>query len=62
MGIIRTDLHMHGPIGFQPYWLKKQRYAGKNLLKLISDEAFRKRITITAITSQADEIFPGSVR
>src|SRR3989344_1114250 len=61
MGIIRTDLHMHGPIGFQSYWLKKQRYAGKNLLKLISDEAFRKRITITAITSQAYEIFPESV-
>ena len=61
MGIIRADLHMHGPIGFQPYWLKKQRYAGKNLLKLILDESYRKRITISAITSQADEISRGSV-
>jgi len=53
---------MHGPIGFQPYWLRKQGYAGKNLLQLIADECFKKGITITAITSQADEIIPRSVQ
>lgn len=58
---IRADLHMHGPIGFQPYWLRKQSYAGKNLLQLIADECFSKGITICAITSQADEIPKGSV-
>lgn len=39
---MKADLHMHGPIGFQPYWLKAQSYAGKNLLKEIADEAFKK--------------------
>ena len=58
---IRADLHMHGSIGFQPYWLRKQGYAGKNLLQLITDECFSKGITICAITSQADEILKGSV-
>ena len=57
----RADLHMHGPIGFQPYWLRKQGYAGKNLLQLIADECFRKGITICAITSQEKEIPKNSV-
>lgn len=59
--IQRADLHMHGPIGLQPYWLKKQGYAGRNPLQLIADEAFKKDITICAITSHSDEIPKGSV-
>ncbi len=31
------DLHMHGPIGFQKYWLKNQGYENKNVLQLIFD-------------------------
>ncbi|MEK6928498.1 MAG: PHP-associated domain-containing protein [Nanoarchaeota archaeon] len=57
----RADLHMHGSIGFQPYWLKKQRYAGKNLLQLIADECFAKGITISAITCQGNTEGKGSV-
>ena len=53
---MKADLHMHGPIGLQPYWLKAQGYAGKNLLKEIADEAFRKNISISAITSQRENI------
>lgn len=52
---------MHGPIGFQPFWLRKQGYAGRNLLQLIADQSFKRRIDVTAITSQADEIPKGSV-
>ncbi len=59
--IQRADLHMHGPIGFQPYWLRKQGYSGKNLLELIADECFKKGITICAITSQEKEIPKDSV-
>lgn len=53
---------MHGPIGFQPYWLKRQGYAGDNLLQLIADRCFQRGIGICAITSQADEITSGSVQ
>ena len=56
MSKIKVDLHMHGPIGFQPYWLREQGYAGKNLLKLITEKAFEGGITISAITSQREEI------
>lgn len=51
---MKADLHMHGPIGFQNYWLKKQGYDGKNLLKGIADICFIREIEICAITS--DEI------
>src|SRR3989344_5081906 len=61
MTLQRADLHMHGPIGFQPYWLKKQKYAGKNLLQLIADECFKKGITISAITCQNNIKGKGSV-
>ena len=59
--MIRADLHMHGPIGFQSYWLRAQGYAGKNLLKLLTDRCISRRITICAVTSQANEITSGSV-
>ena len=59
---VKADLHMHGPIGFQPYWLKEQKYWGKNLLQLIADECFSKGIGICAITSHADKIEPFSVQ
>ena len=58
---IKADLHMHGPIGFQQYWLRAQGYAGKNLLQLIADQAFKRDIDISAITSQREEIPMGSV-
>ena len=53
---MRADFHMHGPIGFQPYWLKVQGYSGKNLAKEIVDTAIDRGISITAITSEEFEI------
>ncbi len=60
---IKADLHMYGPIGFQPYWLEKQEYAGKNLLKLIADVCFKRErdIGICAITSESDQTDENSV-
>ena len=46
--IIRADLHMHGPIDFQPYWLKKQGYAGKNLFGI---EAQNQRLHLEKFLS-----------
>lgn len=54
--MIRADLHMHGPIGFQPYWLRIQGYEGKNLLKLIADVCIARKINLCSITSDAFEI------
>lgn len=51
----KADLHMHGPIGFQDYWLKVQGYQGKNLLKLIADSCFERDISICAVTSESDK-------
>ena len=52
----KADLHMHGPIGFQAYWLKKQSYEGKNLLEEIAKTCFKKELEVCAITSDEDEI------
>lgn len=54
--IHRTDLHYHGPIGFEPYWLRVQGYKGKNLLKLIADACFKRDLTICALTSETDQV------
>ena len=59
--MVNVDLHMHGPIGFQEYWLKVQCYHGKNILKEIVDTCFKKEIDICAITSQEMEIPSGSI-
>ena len=58
---VKVDLHMHGPIGFQEFWLKDQGYGGKNLLRLIADSCLDKGVGITAITSDEDEIPRGSI-
>src|SRR3989344_1949982 len=52
---MRADLHMHGPIGFEPYWLRVQGYQEKNLLKLIADACFERDLDICAITSESDQ-------
>ncbi len=52
----KADLHYHGPIGFEPYWLRVQGYSGKNLLKLIADTCFKRDITICALTSESDQV------
>ncbi len=54
--MIKADLHMHGPIGFQTYWLKVQGYEGRNLLQLIVDSCLSNRLSICAITSEEKEI------
>lgn len=59
--MVKADLHMHGAIGFQDYWLRLQRYEGKNLLQLIADRCFERDIGICAITSEEIEIPKGSV-
>jgi len=58
---IRADLHMHGPIGLQQYWLKAQGYQRKNLLKLIVDRCLEAELDICAITSDEDKIPRGSI-
>lgn len=58
---MKADLHMHGPIGFQDYWLKAQGYKGKNLLKEIADTCFKRNIEICAITSEEEEIPKNSI-
>lgn len=55
MRTVKADLHYHGPIGFEPYWLDVQGYKGKNLLKLIADACFKRDLTICAITSESDQ-------
>ena len=60
-GEIFADLHMHGPIGFHPHWLNVQGYQNKNLLKLISEECFKKNIGICSITSEEFEIPKNSI-
>lgn len=57
----RADLHMHGPIGFQPYWLEKQGYAGKNLLQMLAETCYARNITVCAVTSQEWKIPRGSL-
>ncbi len=61
MATIKADLHMHGPIGFQPHWIRVQGYNGKNLLKEIADSCFNKGVGLTAITSDEDEIPRNSI-
>ena len=53
---MRADLHMHGPIGFQKYWLKKQGYQRENILELIANRCFDIGLDICAITSDEDKI------
>src|SRR3989344_3342453 len=59
--MVKADLHMHGTIGFQDYWLKLQGYEGKNLLQLIADKCFEGDIEVCAVTSENFEIPKGSV-
>ncbi len=60
---MKADLHFHGPIGFQPHWLKVQGYFGKdeNVLRKIADRCFEREIDICAITSEETEIPRGSI-
>lgn len=55
------DLRAFGPIGFQDFYLEKQGYKGKNLLKLIVDRCFDVNLDFCAITSCAEHVIPGSV-
>ncbi len=58
---MKADLHYHGAIGFEPYWLKVQGYEGKNLLKEIADSCFKKDLDFCSITCEKEEIPKGSV-
>lgn len=58
---MKADLHMHGPIGLQPCWLRMQGYSGKNLLRLVAENCFARDIGICAITSDETEIQEGSL-
>lgn len=61
MTVLKADLHYHGSIGFQPYWLKVQGYSNKNLLKEIADAAFSRNIGVLAVTSEEKNIPRGSL-
>jgi hypothetical protein len=53
---LRIDLTAHGPIGFQPYWLRIQGYGGRNLLEQFADACIRGGIDICAVVSQAENM------
>lgn len=53
---IRVDLTAHGPIGFQPYFLRAQGYRGRNLVRLFADSCERRDVGICAVVSQADDM------
>ena len=53
---IRADLSAHGPIGFQPYWLRKQGYEGDKILELMTDACIKRGINLCAVVSQADDM------
>ncbi|MEK6858987.1 MAG: hypothetical protein AABX53_03700 [Nanoarchaeota archaeon] len=53
---IRADLTAHGSIGFQPYFLREQGYAGRNLVRTFADACERRKIGICAVVSQADDM------
>lgn len=53
---LRVDLTAHGPIGFQPYWLRTQGYQGRNLLEQFTDACVRRGVDICAVVSQAENI------
>jgi len=58
---LKADLHMHGPIGFQDYWLKVQGYEGTNPLEEIAKTCFSRDVGICAITSDENDIPRNSV-
>lgn len=43
---------MHGPIGFQRYWIEKQGYGGQSRLLLLVEKARERDIDVCAITSE----------
>lgn len=49
---VRVDLHAHGPIGFEPYWLRVQGYKGKNPLTLWVDACIARGIGLCAVISE----------
>lgn len=59
--MISLDLRAFGPIGFQDFYLERQGYKGKNLLKLIADRCFDINLDFCAITSCAEYVVKGSV-
>ena len=59
---MKADLHYHGPIGFQDYWLKLQGYEGENMLQLIADACFSNGLDLCSITSEETDIPRGSVQ
>src|SRR3989344_9618481 len=58
---MKADLHYHGAIGFQPYWLKLQGYSGINLAEAIISEAERKNIGLIGLISEDFEIPKGDL-
>lgn len=60
--MLRIDLHMHGPIGFEDYWIRKQGYNGKNILEELTDVCtFSRNINICAITSESKHLEPKTI-
>ncbi|MFQ5531771.1 MAG: hypothetical protein ACE5ES_04110 [Candidatus Nanoarchaeia archaeon] len=53
---MKVALHEHGLIGFHDYWLRKQVGNLKaNVLQLIAEECFGKKLDLVAIASQYEE-------
>ncbi len=58
---MKADLHMHGPIGFQSYWLNAQGYEKSRLLQTFIDYIIKAGLDICAITNDEDEIPRNSI-
>ena len=59
--MISLDLKVFGAIGFQDFYLEKQGYKGKNLLRLIADRCFDINLDFCAITSISEHVKRGSI-
>lgn len=58
--MVKADLLGYGAIGFQKFWLEKQKYTGQDyLLKEFSDHCFKIGLDILAVPSEDDKINPG---
>ena len=48
---MKADLYAYGCIGFQDFWLKKQKVKNRRIAAQIGDSALEKGLDIVAITS-----------
>lgn len=57
----RADLHCHGFIGPEPYFIRRQGYEHMNVLQLWVESCFRRGIDICAVTAEQDVVIKGDI-